>query len=814
MRRRILTVAIGCVAPVVLAAPAETEPGRTRLDYRTAPVALEIALPFVDAAALADGDVREPGVPHRIGFPRRVPEASRGDLLVDASWTLLADGAQVTSFTVRGPGAGRLRVALRAALPEGALVRFFRLDRGPERSIYPVYTREDFARGGADVLDSRSGDGGGLRWSPIVDGDTLGIEIELPAGADADGVGMRILRISHMPAAPAQGADVHRAFDATDDESCPLVDVACKVLPACPRSAVGWINFTESDGTTYMCTGTVIDSDRPDAEDSREPRFLTARHCISAQAVADTMEIDFHYEVETCGGVDLSADRTTLYGGGELLVADPSTDMTLLELRSRLPDGVCLAGWDADAAGAQTADSQVMSITHPAGEPKKYAAGHPINGPYRVEVVSDFVVDSLVVDWTEGDTLGGSSGGGLFALRDDGSRPLIGTLSGAPVGSCSIGNTYGRFDLFFANQAWSHLRPGEPLADDHGGNLVLATGILLNSEIAARIDHGADADVFRVVVREPGILVMNSTGEIDTVGRLLRDDGTTIEWDDDDGYQGNFNVSVHVETGVYFVRVTGYEPGAVGSYRLHVAFTPDDDRPAAEIPLLLSASHEMRMGLIRLFNASSDDGTVEITAFDDDGVRHGPVTLAIAAREIRHFDSADLENGNPANGMTGGTGSGLGDWRLRFDTDLDIEVAAYSRTSDGFLTVMHDTVPRTDGLHVVPIFNPGSELEAASRLRLTNPDTARAVRVRITGRDDAGVRADGAVKLTLPPGGSYTLDAAQLEAGSAATTGSLGDGEGRWRLKVEAEGEIVVVNLLAGPSGHLANLSSPGPVAE
>ena len=322
LAERFLVVALGCLAPVVLAQPAsatraatEAVPpipseaqavARTRLDYRTASVALEIALPSVDTATLSDGQ-RQPGVPRRIGFPRLVPEASRGDLLADASWTPLADGARVTSIAVHVPGAGRLRVALRAALPEGSRMRFFRLDQEPERSTYPVYTGADFARRGAELLDAAQGDNGGLLWTPIVDGDTLGIEIEVPAGAD--GARMRIMRISHMPAGTAQRADVHGALVANDDELCPLVDVACKDLPDCPTNAVGWINFTESDGTTYICTGTAIDSARRDAEDSREPYFLTAHHCISAQAVADTMEIDFHYEVETCGGSDLSADQ-------------------------------------------------------------------------------------------------------------------------------------------------------------------------------------------------------------------------------------------------------------------------------------------------------------------------------------------------------------------------------------------------------------------------------------------------------------------------------------------------------------------------
>ena len=209
-------------------------------------------------------------------------------------------------------------------------------------------------------------------------------------------------------------------------------------------------------------------------------------------------------------------------------------------------------------------------------------------------------------------------------------------------------------------------------------------------------------------------------------------------------------------------------------------------------------------------------GTVEITAFDDEGARYGPLTLSIDAQQTRHFNSGDLENGNTAKGLTGNTGAGSGDWRLRFDTELPIEVAAYIRTPDGFLTVMHDAayVYRSVGQHFISIFNPGSNKERLSKLRLINPDTAREVQAAIFGQDDAGNRGAGTIEITLPPGGSRTVDAAQMEAGGTGFTGSLGDGEGKWRLWVEAEGDIVVLNLLDSVSGHLANLSSPGHITE
>ena len=41
-------------------------------------------------------------------------------------------------------------------------------------------------------------------------------------------------------------------------------------------------------------------------------------------------------------------------------------------------------------------------------------------------------------------------------------------------------------------------------------------------------------------------------------------------------------------------------------------------------------------------------------------------------------------------GPFGGVGSGEGDWRLKLTSLLEIEVLAYARTEDGFLTAMHD----------------------------------------------------------------------------------------------------------------------------
>ena len=81
----------------------------------------------------------------------------------------------------------------------------------------------------------------------------------------------------------------------------------------------------------------------------------------------------------------------------------------------------------------------------------------------------------------------------------------------------------------------------------------------------------------------------------------------------------------------------------------------------------------------------------------------------------------------------------------------------------------------------------------------------------IRGHDDYGEPAPGGeVRLTLPARATRRISAQQLEFGDASLDGSLGDGEGRWRLSLTADGDIGVVSLLRSPAGHLANLSGSG----
>ena len=222
---------------------------------------------------------------------------------------------------------------------------------------------------------------------------------------------------------------------------------------------------------------------------------------------------------------------------------------------------------------------------------------------------------------------------------------------------------------------------------------------------------------------------------------------------------------------------------------------------------LLPAAGGSREGFVRVINRSYSYGEVAIEAVDDGGTRSGPVRLALRPRRAVHFNSTDLEVGNEAKGLVGRVGVGEGDWRLEVTSELDLMVLSYARTSDGFLTSLHDLAPvAEDGSHRVVFFNPGSNTGQVSTLRLIN-DGRRVASVTITGIDDSG-RASEVVTVTVPAGSALTFASAELESGRGRLSGRFGRGEGKWRLRIRSDEPIAVMSLLETPTGHLTNVST------
>ena len=730
--------------------------------------------------------------PVPVAFHRDMPEEFRGDMSSGLEWTPLGDGALAAAMSVTSPGATDVRMGILVDLPPGGELRFFGADAGRR---FPVITRADLAfKGGKPQT----------LWSPVMEGDTIGVEITLPSRTALSAFSFHVDRISH-------GYEAERALESgylpEALECSNHYDFQCGVgrhFPQQEGTGAVLLRFEES-GAGYACSGTLL-SDR---EDTFVPYLLTANHCISTALVASSVSARWFYQRSACGGSRLDSRDTTTSGGAELLATSQAQDSTLLRLERRPPEGVWYHGWDPNRI---THPRDVYLIHHPDGGVKKYSAGRTTD---HVDVITsgteDAIMDAIMVDWSEGTTENGSSGAGLFA-----GEYLIGVHAGrsADPASCLHRHAFaGAFSDFYPRiRRWLEASTPPPPRDDHGNIQAGATRVSIPSTTRGRLEQGGDVDWFRVTVSRAGELRVETTGSTDTFGTLFGPGGE-IGNDDDGGGGNNFRVVADVWPGTHYAEVRGHNSSTTGDYSLKVELSdspPPPPPPAHTLPLVMPASSMNRRGFVRINNHSNRSGTVRIHAIDDSGRRFGPVSLSLDAKEGMGFSSQDLERGNPEKGLPAGVGDGTGNWRLELRTTLDIEPLAYVRTPDGFLTSMHDVVARegTSLRYRVPIFNPASNRSLSSRLRLINPG-ARDAGITIDGVDARGnAPPGGQVRLTLPAGAARTLSAQQLEEGDPDSSGRFGDGEGKWQLFVSSSVPIEVMNLMQTRSGHLANLST------
>ena len=226
------------------------------------------------------------------------------------------------------------------------------------------------------------------------------------------------------------------------------------------------------------------------------------------------------------------------------------------------------------------------------------------------------------------------------------------------------------------------------------------------------------------------------------------------------------------------------------------------------VPLMLAPDSE-RQGFVRIINETDQAGRVRITAVDDAGNAASPIEIELEAGASLHFNSDDLADGNSAKGIDSIGRPRQGHWRLRVEAAEGVQVMAFVRTRAGFLTAMHDVLPRNEqGRIVARMLNPGSNRNQESSLRLVNTGT-NSERVSIRGTDDRS-RSAGPVTLTLAAGQARTITAFDLENGAQGLTGSLGDGGGKWRLTIEAGQAVMGMGLLETPAGPITNISTIG----
>ena len=233
----------------------------------------------------------------------------------------------------------------------------------------------------------------------------------------------------------------------------------------------------------------------------------------------------------------------------------------------------------------------------------------------------------------------------------------------------------------------------------------------------------------------------------------------------------------------------------------------EDGGPLHQVTMFPSTSNEAYQGFLRIVNRSEDTSEVGIIGFDDVGQRYGPVRIQIAGNATVEMSADDLENGNEAMGFGQGFVSGTGDWWLEIESDLDLDVFGYARTSDGSLTSLHDAFHRDEsGIHV-PVFNVSSIGDHVSELRLVNPaDDIRTV--SITGIDENGQSLGAPVVFSIAPRAARMLVPNVPDVVTVIDeTDQSGIPVRNWQLTLQPDGPLRVMSLLKG-NGFVSNLST------
>ena len=364
-----------------------------------------------------------------------------------------------------------------------------------------------------------------------------------------------------------------------------------------------------------------------------------------------------------------------------------------------------------------------------------------------------------------------SAGGGIVWHENDGGGAFAGAESIGPGGGPAWAlhaadlDGDGRIDILASSWSGSATAPSDGVTIAWHRNLgggrfaeptPIAGGQAARDLRAADLDGDGDLEVLGASVGAGEVVWYENrpSNETDTDGDGVADADDADA--DGDGMPDDFEAAQGLDPRADDARGDADGDGASNFDEYLAGTDPNDTASVAArrhvVPLFPAAGRDGRQGFVRAINHSDGAGTVRVDAIDDMGRRYDPVTFAVAGRATVHFNADDLEDGNPAK-LDGSTGPGEGDWRLEVATepaDLDLEVLAYVRTGDGFLTAMHDTGARSGNRHFLPTFNPGSNANQRSVLRLFNRHDG-AAEVGIRGVDDAG-RPGGEVSLAVPAG--------------------------------------------------------------
>ena len=122
------------------------------------------------------------------------------------------------------------------------------------------------------------------------------------------------------------------------------------------------------------------------------------------------------------------------------------------------------------------------------------------------------------------------------------------------------------------------------VTSDHGGTILTATTVTLDSSVDGWIDAAGDDDLFQISLSGPVELWAYTTSGFDTAGHLLHSTGVPIAEYADSRYpfgEKNFALRRQLEEGTYYIRVRGHAGVSTGTYTLHIRAVQDPGSTAS-----------------------------------------------------------------------------------------------------------------------------------------------------------------------------------------------------------------------------------------
>lgn len=352
------------------------------------------------ANALSRIDTFNPRSTNQIGIHRTIPP----EAVSAGGWETLSSGERIWRVTLHSPGAKSLRVHFDSFRTNGRVFVFAADDSTGDTVVGP-YT-------GAGPTDT------GEFWSGVVFSDRIVVEY-LPASNAENIVPFRLDLLSHAtlnfldagaplralvpdpdsplgPGTPVPGGkipDLRAAADSVNEAAAAChLDVSCYPEWASSARAVARIRF--EDNGTFVCTGALLNT----RSNSNIPYFLTNNHCVSTQAVANTLATFWNYRTSFCNATAPALPLQQSLGA-QLLATRSSSQLDFAFLRlPNVPANAFFLGWTTNKLAT---NANITAIGHPDGDYQRITFARITGGAAS---------DKFDFTPTGGLTEGGSSG--------------------------------------------------------------------------------------------------------------------------------------------------------------------------------------------------------------------------------------------------------------------------------------------------------------------------------------------------------------------------------------------------------------------